>query len=1301
MRVNNFPSTQRIQGLLAECRRQVAAIAAREEQLEREFVRRRAALARTLDQAQAQLEAETTLRRQADTNAHQAALARAHQRHQSRKERIQKAQVECRRRAKQQLDKLDGREVFGFQKGTLDSERNRDAKLASASAALAAHAAAASETTETLASKEAALRSRFGGFRLFKRWLSPAFPWPSPDLALDEHESLKRAQSALAEVDTVNRQGQRSVLLTGFRWVPLWLFCGLIVAVVAGAFLGLPYLGRTPAELRLTSALAGGSFVLYLTVRIAARHRLRSLAERGAHRLSDARHWLASAIEKAEARHQFEIARITEEYAETNRNIRERWSRHEETLSRLRADSHEAVSRKTARATAKNERLFSAALARLEQHHDAEFRASSEQISERRAARAIASQVEMTQLEEEYKTAWSSLVADWQLGVGSCAAFLSAAAALESAGTPPWTADYWRNWEPPLEYSGPARIGTLLIDVHALASRWPVDPRLAFPGPGSFSLPFWLAYPEESSVIIETDSLGAEAAGSVLNNIAYGLLCRLPPGRLKVTILDPVGLGKNFANLMHLADYSEAQGGAGQRIWTEPAQIEERLAELTEHLEKVIQMYLRDEFTNLVEYNAHAGSIAEHHHLLIVMGFPVNFSDSAARRLLNLITNGGRCGIITLLNWDRRHPVPTGFVADELGNAGVRLVGRGTEFTTLPPFGAGVHLSLDRPPPPELATELLHRIGRGSRDANRVVVPFGVVAPLPEAIWSETTLEEIRVPIGRTGASKLQYLSLGRGTRQHALISGKTGSGKSNLLHVIVTNLSLRCSPAEMEFYLVDFKKGVEFKTYATARLPHARVVAIESDREFGLSVLERLDQELRRRGELFRHLGVQNLPGYRQAGGQEPMPRCLLLVDEFQEYFVQEDRVSQNAAVLLDRIVRQGRAFGIHVILASQTLGGTYALARATLGQMAVRIAFHCDEADAYLIMGDDNPAPRLLSRPGEGIYNDAAGALEANSPFQAVWLPDELRDQYLAAICERNARSPWSQAAPVVFEGSAPANIEENSELRQRLLIPPEKAPLAPTAWLGAPNSIKGPTAAVFSRASGSNLLIVGQREESSLSLAISALISLAAQHPAPLIRFVLVDTTPTGTPRGDILARLAAQLPDRVECVSPGQLPTALATLAAGLDDRMINGGQDKPNVFLILVGLQHCKKLKPDDSFSFSTEATDPALNASATFQKLYIEGPPNGIHTIALFDSYNNVNRFLGRKGLSEFEMRVLLQMSASDSSSLIDQPAAASLGLYGALFYNDREGRLELFRPYSLPEDRWVAEVGERLKRRP
>src|SRR5262249_21359794 len=210
-----------------------------------------------------------------------------------------------------------------------------------------------------------------------------------------------------------------------------------------------------------------------------------------------------------------------------------------------------------------------------------------------------------------------------------------------------------------------------------------------------------------------------------------------------------------------------------------------------------------------------------------------------------------------------------------------------------------------------------------------------------------------------------------QGTSQHVLVAGKTGSGKSTLLHALICNLALCYSPDEVELYLIDFKKGVEFKTYATHELPHARVVAIESEREFGLSVLQRLDAELKLRGDRYRERGVQDINGFREAGGGR-LPRILLIVDEFQEFFVEDDKLSQDAAQLLDRLVRQGRAFGLHVLLGSQTLGGAYTLARSTIDQMAVRIALQCSEADAHLILSDDNSAARLLTRPGEAIYND-----------------------------------------------------------------------------------------------------------------------------------------------------------------------------------------------------------------------------------------------------------------------------------------------------------------------------------------
>src|SRR3954453_10282780 len=125
-----------------------------------------------------------------------------------------------------------------------------------------------------------------------------------------------------------------------------------------------------------------------------------------------------------------------------------------------------------------------------------------------------------------------------------------------------------------------------------------------------------------------------------------------------------------------------------------------------------------------------------------------------------------------------------------------------------------------------------------------------------------------------------------------------------------------------------------------------------------------------------------------------------LLIVDEVQGFFVEEDKLAQDATLLLDRLVRQGRAFGIHVHLGSQSLGGAYSMSRSTLGQMAVRIALQCSETDAHLILSEDNSAARLLTRPGEAIYNDANGMIEGNNYFQVVWLSDERREAYLQEI-------------------------------------------------------------------------------------------------------------------------------------------------------------------------------------------------------------------------------------------------------------------------------------------------------------
>jgi hypothetical protein len=955
----------------------------------------------------------------------------------------------------------------------------------------------------------------------------------------------------------------------------------------------------------------------------------------------------------------------------------------------------ETIDEKTVRVNRHNEENLRAKLLRLEHDHAETAGHLREETEARRADAARALADTEAAFNTEHQARWTALEAEWKTRMGAIYTAITEANAGAEKLFPPWNPRMVQDWTPPASFSQAAKFGRLDADVEKMCESAPKDRRLALPGPARFSVPLLLTYPREGSILFEMANASRDSMIASLNNIILRLLATAPPGRLNFTIIDPVGLGQNFAGIMHLADY-EAQI-INSRIWTQTQQIEQRLADLNEHMEKVIQMYLRNEYETIAEYNEQAGNIAEKYHYLVVADFPVNFSETAVKRLLSIAASGARCGVYTLIHWDQRQPMPQEFVPKDLRKSCVSLTARGNEVTLTGKFVPGTILNLDAPPGADLATEFIHKLGRSSRDSSRVEVPFEHVAPPPAEVWTLDTTSELRVPIGRTGATKLQYLAIGKGTRQHALIAGKTGSGKSTLFHVIITNLALWGSPEEVEFYLVDFKKGVEFKCYATRKLPHARVVAIESDREFGLSVLQRVDDELRRRGDLFRKLGAQDIAGYKRAGGTEAIPRSLLLIDEFQEFFVEDDKISQTASVLLDRIVRQGRAFGIHVVLGSQTLGGAYTLARTTIGQMVIRIALQCNEADAYLIMDENNPAPRLLSRPGEGIYNDTAGSVEGNSPFQVVWLPDEVRDHYLDKVRQRADHSAPLYPGPVVFEGNAPADVRENEPLRQTLAAVPTTPPTSARIWLGAPNSIKGPTEAVFHRQSGNHLIIVGQREEAAAGMLGLALVSLAAQYPKGTVRFVLFEGDPPGSSAREFLERVVKVIPHELTVARPNDLAEIMNGLAAELKKR--SGGEpgaDGPAVFLLFHNLQKINRLRHEEDFSFSAESAE--ADPGAQLNEIITEGAGRGMHVLAAFDTYNNVNRSLTRKALTEFEMRVLFQMSTNDSASLIDNPKASLLGLHRALFYNEQEGYLETFRPYALPDDEWIEEAGKSLK---
>jgi hypothetical protein len=358
----------------------------------------------------------------------------------------------------------------------------------------------------------------------------------------------------------------------------------------------------------------------------------------------------------------------------------------------------------------------------------------------------------------------------------------------------------------------------------------------------------------------------------------------------------------------------------------------------------------------------------------------------------------------------------------------------------------------------------------------------------------------------------------------------------------------------------------------------------------------------------------------------------------------------------------------------------------------MAVRVALQCSEADSHLILSDErNMAARYLSRPGEAIYNDQNGLLAGNQPFQVVWLSESKRVDYLRKLEEYAAARGQVSAPAIVFEGDQAADPAQNEQLAGALRAgAAATAAGGPKAWLGAAVAIKEPTAVTFARHAGSNLLVVGSEEESAFGTLANAVIALSAQ---PAARFLVLDGTRPDSEHAGAWQRLAAALPNSITVAGPREVARVVAEVAAEMVRRESADEETAAPWYLVIHDAGRFRELRRnEDDFGFSRDRDKPTP-PDRQWSEILRNGPAWGIHSLVWCDSYNDVNRLVDRQTLREFELRVLFQMSAADSTNLLDTPAASRLRPHRGLFYSDDLGTQEKFRPYGPPSEEWLARV--------
>ena len=197
----------------------------------------------------------------------------------------------------------------------------------------------------------------------------------------------------------------------------------------------------------------------------------------------------------------------------------------------------------------------------------------------------------------------------------------------------------------------------------------------------------------------------------------------------------------------------------------------------------------------------------------------------------------------------------------------------------------------------------------------------------------------------------------------HILLGGSTGSGKSVLLKLLL----MQALHKGAEVYITDFKGGVDFPKVWHEK---CRMCFTEENLRY---TLDQLVAVLEYRKNAFKALGCPNIDAYNETT-EQPLPRLIFACDEVAEMLDKTGADSERKKLLsqiesrLSTIARQGRAFGIHLILATQRPDATI-----IPGQIRNNMDFRvCGRADSVLsqIILDNTSAAEQIPKDARGRF-------------------------------------------------------------------------------------------------------------------------------------------------------------------------------------------------------------------------------------------------------------------------------------------------------------------------------------------
>jgi hypothetical protein len=647
------------------------------------------------------------------------------------------------------------------------------------------------------------------------------------------------------------------------------------------------------------------------------------------------------------------------------------------------------------------------------------------------------------------------------------AEYAEAAANAANRAAPGAAGDEWTDWQPtPLDVAAELRVGRLLL-------------------PHPEAVPALVPLLDHGHVVVRGDR---RAGDDVVAGLLLRALGTAPAGRVQLIGWDPENLGGGLAGFAPLAP-------AGVLTFTPPGGLGALLDSLTDHVRRINESVLAGEYHSLRELAQATHRRPEPWRVAVLLGAgELNRHEQA--QLQRLLRTGAACGVHLVIRGLPVEPADDIEFITAAGGDHARL----SSARSLP-------VRLDGGPPQAVLTATCRRIAEAVAAGP---APVALDSLLPQAEWQESSATGLTAPLGDSPQGQPVSVTLAD-YPPHALIAGPSGTGKTNLIYAWMGSLAARYSPAELAFYLLDFKEGVSFARFAPGRrdpswLPHVRLVGlnVNTDREFGLALLRFLGDELRRRADAAKRHEATNLVELRAEDPQGHWPRLVAVVDEFQVLLAGRDAVATEAVDLLEDLARRGRSQGIHLILASQDVSGIEALwgRPALVAQFSLRIAL----PRARRILAETNTAAESLPRY-HAVVNADSGAIEANRVVRVPAAGD--RDRWNALQHRLWRLRPAELSPPRLFDGDAIPRLTDSPDY---VSLTPGDPVQAPVVLLGETIDVAARSArTVLRRAPGRNLAIMGTRTDEATAILATAGRSLAAQFAPEMARFSVVCLDP----------------------------------------------------------------------------------------------------------------------------------------------------------------------------------------------